>query len=105
MVLDIDLFRTDKGGDPEKMRENQRKRFKDEKLVDFIVEKDNQWRQCKLLFLLTLFCCVSRLVTDSSLFLVRFQLDNWNKLKNACSKEIGEKMKVTFVHLYIFNVM
>ncbi len=76
MVLDIDLFRTDKGGDPEKMRENQRKRFK-----------------------------VSRLVTDSSLFLVRFQLDNWNKLKNACSKEIGEKMKVTFVHLYIFNVM
>lgn len=69
MVLDIDLFRTDKGGDPEKMRENQRKRFKDEKLVDFIVEKDNQWRQ------------------------LRFQLDNWNKLKNACSKEIGEKMK------------
>ena len=55
MVLDIDLFRTDKGGDPEKMRENQRKRFKDEKLVDFIVEKDNQWRQCKLLFLLTQF--------------------------------------------------
>ena len=51
MVLDIDLFRTDKGGDPEKMRENQRKRFKDEKLVDFIVEKDNQWRQCKYIVL------------------------------------------------------
>ena len=47
MVLDIDLFRTDKGGDPEKMRENQRKRFKDVKLVDLIVEKDTQWRQRK----------------------------------------------------------
>lgn len=69
MVLDIDLFRTDKGGDPEKMRENQRKRFKDEKLVDLIVEKDNLWRQ------------------------LRFQLDNCNKLKNKASKEIGEKMK------------
>lgn len=47
MVLDIDLFRNDKGGDPEKMRENQRKRFKDEKLVDLVVEKDNLWRQRK----------------------------------------------------------
>lgn len=45
MVLDVELFRTDKGGDPEKMRENQRRRFKDEKLVDMVVEKDNQWRQ------------------------------------------------------------
>ena len=24
---------------------------------------------------------------------MRFQLDNWNKLKNVCSKEIGGKMK------------
>ena len=24
---------------------------------------------------------------------VRFQMDNWNKLKNICSKEIGAKMK------------
>ena len=24
---------------------------------------------------------------------VRFQMDNWNKLKNICSKEIGTKMK------------
>ena len=45
MVFDVELFRTDKGGDPEKMRENQRRRFKDEKLVDMVVEKDNQWRQ------------------------------------------------------------
>ena len=41
MVLDVDLFRAD----PEKIRENQRKRFKDVKLVDTIIEKDNLWRQ------------------------------------------------------------
>jgi len=69
MVLDIDLFRTDKGGDPEKIRENQRKRFKDVGLVDTIIEKDNLWRQ------------------------LTFQSNNWNKLKNACSKAVGEKMK------------
>ena len=51
MVLDVDLFRADKGGDPEKIRENQRKRFKDVKLVDTIIEKDNLWRQRKYNFL------------------------------------------------------
>jgi len=29
MVLDIDAFRAEKGGNPDKVRENQRKRFKD----------------------------------------------------------------------------
>ncbi|XP_046480430.1 serine--tRNA ligase, cytoplasmic [Neodiprion pinetum] len=69
MVLDLDLFRTDKGFDPEKIRENQRKRFKDVGLVDTVVERDTFWRQ------------------------LRHRADNLNKLKNVCSKEIGEKMK------------
>nr|CAB3265867.1 serine--tRNA ligase, cytoplasmic-like [Phallusia mammillata] len=69
MVLDLDLFRTDKGGNPEKMRENQAKRYKDVKLVDNLVAADSEWRKC------------------------RFTLDNLNKLKNLCSKCIGLKMK------------
>lgn len=69
MVLDIDLFRSDKGFDPEKVRQNQIKRFKDVALVENVIQKDNEWR--------------SR----------RHNADNWNKLKNVCSKEIGEKMK------------
>lgn len=69
MVLDLDLFRVDKGGNPDKIREIQRKRFKDTGLVDAVVEKDTIWRQ------------------------FRHTLDNWNKLKNVCSKAIGEKMK------------
>lgn len=45
MVLDIELFRNDKGNDPEKIREQQRKRFKDTTLVDKVVEFDNKWRK------------------------------------------------------------
>lgn len=47
MVLDLDLFRTDKGGDPEIVRESQRKRFKDVSLVDKLVEADKEWRKCE----------------------------------------------------------
>lgn len=69
MVLDLDLFRSDKGHDPNKVRENQKLRFKDVQLVETVIEKDTEWRSC------------------------RHRADNWNKLKNVCSKEIGEKMK------------
>ncbi|XP_076313604.1 seryl-tRNA synthetase isoform X1 [Tachypleus tridentatus] len=69
MVLDLELFRAEKGGDPLKIRENQAKRFKDVTLVDKVIESDSQWRK------------------------LRYSLDNWNKLKNLCSKEIGTKMK------------
>ncbi|XP_032898455.1 serine--tRNA ligase, cytoplasmic [Amblyraja radiata] len=69
MVLDLDLFRVDKGGDPEIVRQNQTQRFKDASLVDRLVEVDTEWRKC------------------------RFRADNLNKLKNLCSKTIGEKMK------------
>ncbi|CAF0728653.1 unnamed protein product [Brachionus calyciflorus] len=69
MVLSIDLFRPDRGGDPEKMRENQTKRYKDPKLVDLIVAKDEEWRK------------------------LRFRADGYNKFKNLTSKTIGEKMK------------
>ncbi|XP_076164503.1 seryl-tRNA synthetase [Ptiloglossa arizonensis] len=69
MVLDLDLFRKDKGFDPDKIRENQKNRFKDLNLVDTVIEKDKIWRQ------------------------LRHKADNLNKLKNVCSKEIGERMK------------
>lgn len=49
MVLDIELFRADKGGDPDKIRENQRKRFKDVSYVDKVVEADTKWRKRELI--------------------------------------------------------
>ena len=69
MVLDLDLFRSDKGHDPAKVLENQKLRFKDLALVETVIAQDSEWRAC------------------------RHKADNWNKLKNVCSKEIGEKMK------------
>ena len=45
MVLDLVLFRSDQGGDPDKIRELQRKRFKDVTHVDKVVEADTRWRK------------------------------------------------------------
>lgn len=47
MVLDLDLFRVDKGGDPDLIRETQKKRFKDPRLVDQLVKADGEWRRCE----------------------------------------------------------
>lgn len=56
MVLDLDLFRTDKGGDPELVRETQRKRFKDVTLVDKLISADTEWRKCTFVFIFTVIC-------------------------------------------------
>jgi len=69
MGLDIDLFREEKGGNPEKLRENQRKRYKDPNIVDEVIKLDEQWRNA------------------------RYHADQYNRSKNVCSKAIGEKMK------------
>lgn len=69
MVLDLDLFRSEKGHDPAKVIENQKLRFKDVGLVETVIAQDAEWRNC------------------------RHKADNWNKLKNLCSREIGDKMK------------
>jgi len=44
-MLDINLFRPDKGGDPEIIRESQRRRYADVGLVDKVCELDDQWRK------------------------------------------------------------
>lgn len=69
MVLDLDLFRSDKGGDVDKIRKNQESRFKSVALVDTVVKCDQKWRE------------------------LRHAVDNLNKSVNICSKAIGEKMK------------
>ncbi|XP_054154472.1 serine--tRNA ligase, cytoplasmic-like [Oppia nitens] len=69
MVLDLDLFREDKGGDPERVRTNVRNRFADTKSVDQVINLDNEWRK------------------------TRHNLDQLNKAKNKISKEYGNRMK------------
>lgn len=67
MVLDIELFRSEKGNDPQVIRDSQKKRYKPVELVDKVIEHDTQWRTA------------------------RYQADQWNKIKNLCGKTIGAK--------------
>jgi len=43
MTISIDLLRADKGGDPEAVRDSERRRFRDGKKVDEVIELDKQW--------------------------------------------------------------
>ena len=44
MVLDIAMFREKKGGDLNRIRESERRRFADPANVDLVVALDEQWR-------------------------------------------------------------
>jgi len=44
MPLDITLFRADAGGNPELIKESQRRRFQSVEIVDEIIKNDSQWR-------------------------------------------------------------
>jgi seryl-tRNA synthetase len=46
-MLDINLFRKEKGGDPELVRNSQRSRFESVELVDEVIVLDEAWRQSK----------------------------------------------------------
>jgi seryl-tRNA synthetase len=63
MVLDIELFRQN----PQLVRDSQKKRYKGLERVDKVIELDLQWRT------------------------IRYQADQWNKVKNLCGRSIGAK--------------
>ena len=48
--LDINWFRADKGYDPNVIKKSLERRFRDPKLVDDIIEKDNDWRKRNYVF-------------------------------------------------------
>ncbi|VAI61526.1 unnamed protein product [Triticum turgidum subsp. durum] len=65
-MLDINLFRKEKGGDPELVRQSQRSRFAPVELVDEVIVLDEAWRQRQ------------------------FELDKIRQELNKTSKEIGK---------------
>jgi len=71
MVLDLVLFRADQGGDPDKIRELQKKRFKDVTHVDKVVESDTRWRKCKHIYSNCL------LLAGMGILIVAFLLSLW----------------------------
>uniref|UniRef100_A0A7N0TB20 serine--tRNA ligase n=1 Tax=Kalanchoe fedtschenkoi TaxID=63787 RepID=A0A7N0TB20_KALFE len=46
-MLDINLFREDKGGNPDAIRESQRRRYADATLVDDVIKLDDEWRKAQ----------------------------------------------------------
>ncbi|CAH2353355.1 serine--tRNA ligase, cytoplasmic [[Candida] railenensis] len=69
-MLDINAFLAEKGGEPEKIKESQKKRGDSVELVDEIIEDYKSWTK------------------------IRFELDTLNKQQNAIQKEIGQKFKL-----------
>lgn len=69
MPLDIVQFREYAGGNPEIVRESQRRRFESVEIVDDIIATDEKWRECVA------------------------AIDNIKKEKNKIQKEVGKKMK------------
>lgn len=69
-MLDINAFLVEKGGEPEKIKESQKKRGDSVELVDEIIEDYKSWTK------------------------IRFELDTLNKQQNAIQKEIGQKFKL-----------
>lgn len=69
MPIDINMLRTERGGDPEKVKASLRARFDDESIVDQIIELDGQARTAK------------------------YTLDNMKKEKGIVSKAAAAKKK------------
>ena len=49
-MIDINLLRVEKGGNPDAVRESQRKRGASVALVDEIIQLDKDWVKCKKSF-------------------------------------------------------
>ena len=69
MPIDITLLREDRGGNPEMVRESQRRRFASVELVDEVIALDNSWRR------------------------MTGEVDNLKKQRNAVQKRVGVKKK------------
>eukprot|EP00892_Ulva_mutabilis_P000617 jgi/Ulvmu1/10556/UM065_0010.1 len=68
-MLDINVFREEKGGNPDLVRESQKRRYADVNAVNKVIELDRRWREAL------------------------FKMENVKKEINVISKEIGRKMK------------
>ena len=89
MPLDILSFRAFAGGDPDQIRESQRRRFKPVEAVDEIIAADETWRFLIGITILTV------LPKKVNYYYPAFlgELDNLKKERNAVQKEVGLKKK------------
>lgn len=71
MGLDLNLFRKDKGGDPDKVKDSEKRRFRDPANVDKVIELDDAWRK------------------------KRWEMDQVAMEFNALNKQIAKKKKAS----------
>ena len=74
-MLDLNLFREEKGGDPQKIRESQRRRFANVEIVDEVIELDKAWRKRQFLLLVYLILILYSLcffIVEAKLFGTEF---------------------------------
>ena len=83
-MIDLVLLQTEKGGDPQAVRESQRKRNASVELVDEVLKMYKEWTQGRP-------ACPAILAL--SRFTVQFQATQLRKELNAVQKQIGAKMK------------
>ncbi len=90
----------EKGGDPELVRESQRRRFADVGLVDKVVDLDGQWRDGALrcgrecMPHLRQLCPSQLMQTQGRCCAARYQVDSANRDFNAHNKAFGAARKV-----------
>mmetsp|Transcript_29060 Transcript_29060/g.66840 ORF Transcript_29060/g.66840 Transcript_29060/m.66840 type:complete len:459 (+) Transcript_29060:143-1519(+) len=71
MTIGIEELRADKGGDPERVRDSEKRRFRDGKLVDEVIALDQEWVKAN------------------------YAIEQKKKEKNAIQKEITDKKKAS----------
>lgn len=86
-MLDFNDFVTDRGGDPNKIKESQRRRYASEEIVDEVQKLFEDARKC-----------MSPVVKHSVWWLIfyiaRYEAMQLGSQLNALLKEIGKKKKV-----------
>lgn len=86
-MLDVLDFITERGGDPERIRESQRRRYAPVEVVDEVIALFEDHRKSKL---------VSLVSVDDSLYdaIAKYHATRIGSEINATQKEIGMKKKV-----------
>ena len=107
-MLDINLFREDKGGAPERIRESLRRRFKDPVVVDEVIALD---QECRLRNFLILFSSFYQLFSSWGFYIVllfkcvgQYELDNLRKDFNKINKEVA-KLKIVSLITIVFSIL
>lgn len=85
MPIDINSLRADKGGNPDTVREAQRKRFKPEGLVDEVLALDQMWRE-----LVTTIRNLKTMLNKHQIEVIAPK----KKLKQPCDAELAEAVRL-----------